>query len=163
MYADKLVEVTDIAEYLGSKYGGWKFLAREIRQARPHQQLDLHPARRLRRPHRLPRLGPREAGFDRMPEDHAGFLRLCQALKRNGKPAGFALGNAVGDGNGKAEWLIWSHGGYLVDEDGKVAINSRETVEALNYMKELYPTFMPGTLSWRDPSNNRAYTSRNAG
>src|SRR3712207_5650154 len=78
----------------------------------------------------------REAGFEKIPEDHDGFLRLCQALKRNNKPAGFTLGNAVGDGNGTAEFLLWSHGGYLVDEDGKVAINGRETVESLNYRSE---------------------------
>ena len=72
------------------------------------------------------------------------FLKLCQALKRINKPAGFALGNAVGDGNGFANWLIWSHGGYLVDEDGKVAINSKETIAALNYLKDLYPTLRAG-------------------
>ena len=27
LYADKLLELTDIAEYLGKKYGGWYFLA----------------------------------------------------------------------------------------------------------------------------------------
>ena len=88
----------------------------------------------------------KEAGFDGVPDDLGQFLRLCQALKRNNKPAGFALGNAVGDGNAFANWLVWAHGGYLVDEDGKVAINSRETIAALNYLKELYPTFISGTL-----------------
>ena len=54
----------------------------------------------------------KEAGYDKIPNDHAGFLKLCQELKKVNKPAGFALGNAVGDGNGFANWLIWSHGGY---------------------------------------------------
>ena len=80
-------------------------------------------------------------------------------MKKNNKPAGFALGNAVGDGNGFAQWLIWSHGGYLVDEAGKVAINSKETIAALEYLKQLYPTFIGGTLGWGDPSNNRAYAA----
>ena len=101
----------------------------------------------------------KEAGFDKMPTTHADFLKLCQALKKNNKPAGFALGNAVGDGNGFANWLIWSHGGFLVDEGGKVAINSKETVSALKYLKDLYPTFVPGTLSWGDVSNNRAFAA----
>ena len=35
-----------------------------------------------------------------------------------GKPAGFALGNAVGDGNGFANWLLWSHNAALLDEEG---------------------------------------------
>ncbi len=36
-------------------------------------------------------------------------------------------------------------------------INSKETVAALEYARELYPTFVPGTLSWLDPSNNKAF------
>ena len=45
----------------------------------------------------------------------------------------------------------------MVDENNKVAINSKETVAALEYAKELYPTFVPGTLSWLDPNNNKAF------
>ena len=45
----------------------------------------------------------------------------------------------------------------MVDEEDKVIINSPETIEALKYAKELYETFVPGTLSWLDPSNNKAY------
>ena len=44
------------------------------------------------------------AGFDDFPKDTDGFLKLCQALKENNTPAGFALGNATGDANG------WCHG-----------------------------------------------------
>ena len=79
----------------------------------------------------------KEAGFDSVPDDHAGFLKLCLAMKKNNKPVGFALGNAVGDGNGFAQWLLWSHNAYLVDEEGKVAINSPQTMEALKYLQEL--------------------------
>jgi len=46
-----------------------------------------------------------------------------------------------------------------VDEAGKVAINSKETIQALTYLKDLYATFVPGTLAWLDPSNNRAYAA----
>src|ERR671920_279375 len=101
----------------------------------------------------------KEAGFDKIPNEHPEFLKLCQALKKANKPPGFALGNAVGDGNGFAQWLIWSHGGALLDEAGKVAINSKETVAALTYLKDLYPTFISGTLSWGDPRYNRAYAA----
>ena len=55
--------------------------------------------------------------------------------------------------------MLWSHGGCLVDEDGKVVINSKETLNALNFVKELYPSFVSGTMSWNDISNNRAYAS----
>src|SRR3546814_11682954 len=46
------------------------------------------------------------AGFDTFPEDTDGFLKLCQALKAKGTPAGFALGHAVLDGNAFAHWLL---------------------------------------------------------
>ena len=38
-----------------------------------------------------------------------------------------------------------------------VVINSPETIKALEYAKELYATFVPGTLSWLDPNNNKAF------
>ena len=160
IYADKLVELSDVAEYLGKKYGGWMFLAEKYgKRARTDNWIGI-PLGGSTGPIVYRTSAVREAGFEKVPEDHAGFLRLCQAMKRSGKPAGFTLGNAVGDGNGTAEFITWSHGAYLVDEDGKVAINSKETVAALSYMKELYPTFAPGTLSWLDPSNNRAFASQ---
>jgi multiple sugar transport system substrate-binding protein len=53
--------------------------------------------------------------------------------------------------------VIWAFGGRLVDEHNKVVINSPETVKALEYARELYPTFVPGTLSWLDPNNNKAF------
>jgi multiple sugar transport system substrate-binding protein len=97
------------------------------------------------------------AGFDGIPKDTTGFLKLCQAMKAKGTPPGFALGKAVGDGNNWAHWLLWSHGGKLVDEKGNVVVNSPETIASLEYAKQLYETFVPGTLSWQDPSNNQAF------
>ena len=67
-------------------------------------------------------------GFDKVPDDHAGLLDLCRKLHKAGKPAGFALGNAVGDGNGFADWMLWSHNASLLDEEGDVTINSKETI-----------------------------------
>ena len=96
------------------------------------------------------------AGFDTFPKDTAGFLKLCKALKAKGTPGGLALGNATGD----ARWTqlaVWALGGKLVDENNKVVIDSPETLKALEYGKELYATFIPGTLSWLDPNNNKAF------
>ena len=56
-----------------------------------------------------------------------------------------------------AHWLFWSFGGQLVNDKNQVTIDSPETVKALEFAKELYPTFVPGTLSWLDPNNNKAY------
>jgi multiple sugar transport system substrate-binding protein len=96
------------------------------------------------------------AGFDTFPKDTTNFLALLKALHAKGTPAGFALGNATGDGLW-CNWLLWSHGGQLVDTGNKVVIDSAETIKALEYAKEMYATFIPGTLSWLDPNNNKAF------
>jgi multiple sugar transport system substrate-binding protein len=159
IYSDKLVELTDIAEYIGTKYGGWLNLAQRYGKRHGTNNWIGLPFGASGGPLVWRKSAVTEAGFQAPPDDHAGFLDLCRKLRAANKPAGFALGNAVGDGNGFANWLVWSHGGFLVDEDNNVAINSRATIEALNYLRELYPTFVPGTIAWGDISNNRAYAA----
>jgi multiple sugar transport system substrate-binding protein len=159
VYADKVIELSDLAEYLGKRYGGWTFLGEKYGKKVGTNNWIGIPFGGSTGPIVYRKSAIKDAGFDKVPDDHAEFLKLCQALKKINKPAGFALGNAVGDGNGFANWMVWSHGGFLVDEAGKVAINSKETIAALNYVKELYPTFVPGTLAWGDPSNNRAFAA----
>jgi len=159
IYADKVMELSDVAEYLGKKYGGWMFLGEKFgKKAKSNNWIGI-PMGGSGGPlvYRVSAL--KEAGHDKVPTDHAGLLKLCQDLKKINKPAGFALGNAVGDANGFANWMLWSHGGSLVDDAGKVTINSKETLNALNFVKELYPNFVSGTMSWNDISNNRAYAS----
>ena len=97
------------------------------------------------------------AGFDEFPKDTAGLLKLCQGLKKAGKPPGFALGHATGDANGWTQWCMWAFGGKTVDDNNNVAIDSPETVAALEYAKQLYATYIDGVLSWLDPSNNKAF------
>jgi multiple sugar transport system substrate-binding protein len=80
-----------------------------------------------------------------------------QNLKANGTPGGFALGNASGDGNCWTHWILWSHGGKMVDDNDNVVINSPETVASLEYVAELGKTFLPGTASWLDGHNNKAF------
>ncbi len=155
LYPDKLLDLTDLGEYLGKKYGGWY----EAGQAynRPDGKkwiaLPLGSAGSM--------IVYREsmvkaAGFDSFPKDTDNFLKLMKALKEKGTPGGMALGNATGDGLW-CNWLIWAFGGKLVDKDNKVVIDSPETLKALEYGKELYATFIPGTLSWLDPNNNKAF------
>lgn len=159
VYADKVIDLSDIGEYLGKRYGGWTFLGDKYgKKAGTNNWIGI-PFGGSTGPIVYRKSALKEAGFDKVPNDHGEFLKLCQALKRINKPAGFSLGNAVGDGNGFANWLLWSHNGYLVDEGGKVAINSKQALDSLKYVKDLYPTFLPGTLSWGDINNNRAYAA----
>lgn len=154
-YPDKLVDMSDLAGYLGRKYGGWYDVC---------QRFGTRDGKWIALPlgiignlmvHRISHV--RAAGFEEFPKDLPGFLKLCQGLKKNGTPAGLALGHAVGDGNDWVHWLVWAHGGKLVDARGNVVINSPETVAALEYARQLYETFIPGTLSWLDVHNNKAF------
>jgi multiple sugar transport system substrate-binding protein len=160
IYVDKLVELTDVADYLGKRYGGWLFLAEKYGKRYNSNTWIGLPFGASGGPLVYRKSMVKAAGFDRVPDDHAGFLDLCQKLQKAGKPAGFALGNAVGDGNGFASWILWSHNASLLDEAGNLVINSKETVAALKYLKALYPTFIAGTSSWNDVSNNRAYSAQ---
>jgi multiple sugar transport system substrate-binding protein len=154
-YPDKLLDVTDLSEYLGRKYGGW-YTGCEA-YLRPDGKkwigvpLGTAGGMMVYRESQL-----KAAGFDRFPRDTDGFLRMMKALKEKGTPGGFTLGNATGD-SGWCNWLVWAFGGQLVDRNNRVVIDSPETLKALEYAKELYPTFVPGTLSWLDPNNNKAF------
>jgi multiple sugar transport system substrate-binding protein len=160
IYVDKLIELSDVAEYLEKRYGGWLALAQRYgKKAKSNTWIGL-PFGASAGPVIYRKSIINSVGFDKVPDDHAGLLDLCRKLQKAGKPAGFALGNAVGDGNGFADWMLWSHGASLLDEEGNVIINSKETVAALKFVKELYPTMIAGTPSWNDVSNNRAYSSQ---
>jgi multiple sugar transport system substrate-binding protein len=160
IYVDKLIELTDVADYLGKRYGGWQPLAQKYGMRNKSSAWIGLPFGASAGPLIYRKSVLQSVGFDKVPEDHAGILDLCRKLHKAGKPAGFALGNAKGDGNGFANWVLWSHNASLLDEEGNVVINSKETVAALKWLKELYPTFIAGTPSWNDVSNNRAYSSQ---
>ncbi|MEO8628631.1 MAG: ABC transporter substrate-binding protein [Betaproteobacteria bacterium] len=161
LYPNQLIDLSDLIDYLGKKYGGWFDACRDY---------GMHEGRWIALPtgagggamvYRESML--HAAGFDRFPKDTDGLLKLCKALKAKGTPAGFALGHATGDATGWVNWILWEYGGRLADPDTKVAINSKETIAALEYAKELYQTFIPGTLSWLDPSNNKAFLAGEIG
>jgi multiple sugar transport system substrate-binding protein len=154
-FTDSTLDLTDVATYLGEKYGGWYPLAERMGTSDGRWIAMPIGASGGRVVYRQSMLN--EVGYDAVPEDVDGFLEMNQKLHGAGKPGGLALGNAVGDANAWCHWLVWAFGGAMVDEEDNVIINSPETIEALNYAKALYATFIPGTLSWLDASNNKAY------
>ena len=155
LYPDKLLDVTDLAEYLGKKYGGWYPACQAY--LRPDGKKWIGLALGAAGSYMVYRQSQlKAAGFDSFPKDTTTFLAMLKALHAKGTPGGFALGNATGDGLW-TNWLIWSHGGKLVDQNNKVVIDSPETIKALEYSREMYATFIPGTLSWLDPNNNKAF------
>src|SRR5437773_177459 len=154
-YPDKLVDVTDLANYLGGKYGGWYPVGKDYCTNKGKWIAIPMGAAGACFVYRESAM--KAAGFEAFPKDTAGFLKLCQGLKAKGMPPGFALGNATGDANTWCHWVVWAHGGKMVDTKDNVVINSPETIAALEYSKQLYETFVPGTLSWLDPNNNKAF------
>jgi multiple sugar transport system substrate-binding protein len=155
LFPDKLIPLTELAEYLGKKYGGWYDVCRDYGM-RGKDWIGLPigangGAMVYRQSH------VKAAGFDTFPTTTDGYLKLAQAMKAKGTPVGHALGHASGDATTWCHWIVWAHGGKLVDESGNVAIDSSETIAALEYCRQLYETFPPGTLSWLDPNNNKAF------
>ena len=154
LYPDKLIDVTDVCNYLGKKYGGFYPVCEQyLKPAGKWIGVPLGAAGNaiVYRESQV-----KAAGFNSFPRDMDGFLKLMKALKEKGTPGGFALGHATGD-QAWAHWLFWAFGGQMVNDKNQVILDSPETVKALEFAKELYPTFVPGTLSWLDPNNNKAY------
>jgi multiple sugar transport system substrate-binding protein len=66
-----------------------------------------------------------------------------------------------GSGEGPLAGILWCYGAKTVEADGKtVAINSRETQAAIEFVKQLYSDAMePSVLVWDDNSNSRLLLS----
>jgi len=44
--------------------------------------------------------------------------------------------------------FLWGNGGHVLDKDGKVVFNSPETIQTLNFLKELYKYAPPGVSGY---------------
>lgn len=157
LFPQKCLDVSDVADYLGKKYGGWLPAAEAYGKVKGKWIAIPMAFNGGYMNYRVAAMN--KAGFSKFPEDLGGFLELCRGLKKNNTPAGFAMGHATGDANSWIHWALWSHDAYLVDANEKIVINSPETAKALDYVKSLYETFIPGTVSWNDSSNNKAFLS----
>ena len=163
LYADKLVDVTDIAEYLGAKYGGWYDMATLFGRVWKGKSWIGLPMGGTTGPANYRVSWVKEAGFDKIPNDLQQFLTLCKALKKNNHPCGFALSHAPGDAPNYANWLLWANGAQLVDENGRVMLDSRETRQAIEYARAMQETMLPGTMAWNGASNNQSFAAGGLG
>src|SRR5262252_5689356 len=80
LYPEKLLDVTDVANYLGAKYGGWYDVCAQYLRPDGKRWIGL-PLGCAGNTfvYRISQM--KEAGFESFPKDTAGFLKLCQALK----------------------------------------------------------------------------------
>ena len=156
LFPQKCLDVSDVATYLGGKYGGWTDSAVIYGKGTGNIWIDIPICYTgILLNYRISSLT--KAGMSKFPATTAEFLEYAKATKRNNTPGGLALGHASGDGNAWVHWCLWAHGGNLVDKSDKVIINSPETEAALVYAKQLYENMIPGVASWNDASNNKAF------
>ena len=100
----------------------------------------------------------KKVGIERPPDTWEEYLAVGKKLKKFGMPVGQTLGHTFGDAPGFAYPVLWAFGGKEVDEKGKVAINSKETLAAVEFVKEFWQGACDeGGLAWDDTNNNRAF------
>jgi multiple sugar transport system substrate-binding protein len=156
LFPQKCLDVTDVADHLGKKYGGWapSSVAYGMGSSTKWIDIPICYAGALMN-YRISSL--KKAGFSKFPTTTDEFLEYAKATKANNTPGGLAFGHASGDANVWTYWCLWTFGGDIVDKNDRVIINSPETEKALIYAKQLYENMIPGVASWNDASNNKAF------
>jgi len=98
-----------------------------------------------------------EAGYPNGPDTYDDLLKGAKKIRdATGHPCGVGLAQEL-DTSMAMRAILWSFGGAEQDEAGNVTINSKQTIEALKYVKDLYQqTETPEVFTWTPPSNNQA-------
>ncbi|HJY86728.1 MAG TPA: extracellular solute-binding protein [Candidatus Acidoferrales bacterium] len=96
-------------------------------------------------------------GYPNGPNTYEQLLDGARKIRKQlGNPCGLGLAQEL-DTSMAMRAILWSFGGSEQDENGNVVINSKNTIEALKYMKALYQdTETPEVFTWDPSSNNRA-------
>ncbi len=97
-----------------------------------------------------------EVGFPEGPDTWEDLRAGGRKIKeRFGNPVGLGLSQET-DSNMALRAVLWSFGGAEQDEQGRVVLDSKETVEALKFVRALYrEAETPEVLTWDPSSNNR--------
>ena len=107
------------------------------------------------------------AGLSEPPATYAEMKDWCEKVNEPGKFWCYGLGlGGYSDNEVQMRNLLWSYGAKVTDEDGKtIAINSPETLEVLNWLKEMNEmgSFPPDMLVADDAGNNKYYQTGVAG
>ncbi len=98
-----------------------------------------------------------QVGYPKGPDTWDDLYKGAKAIKEKfGNPCGLGLSQEL-DTNMAMRALLWSFGGSVQDAEGRVAINSPQTVEALKFMSSLQKDCQTGEVfTWDPSSNNRA-------
>ncbi|MGH7419917.1 MAG: ABC transporter substrate-binding protein, partial [Candidatus Rokuibacteriota bacterium] len=136
LYEASLVDVSDVAEEIGRKQGGWHEYAKVNCFSGSRwigvPQFIVSWAITYRED------WLKEAGFE-YPKTWDDFRKVGRAMKAKGKPFGQAFGHSINDPNNWCYPLTWMWGGLEVERDGKtVALDSKATVEAIKFNNTLW-------------------------
>ena len=75
--------------------------------------------------------------------------------KKHGIPVGIGLSAEIDTGMAMRT-IMYSFGSSVQDEDGNLVLNSKQTLEAIKFVKALFQEAMtPEVLAWEPSSNNR--------
>jgi multiple sugar transport system substrate-binding protein len=152
-YHDRLVDLTDIANAMGQKYGGWVDTAKNIGVV--EGQWKAMMTYMIMQPHLYRKDYFSAVGYDKFPDDYMTLLEASAKLKEKGNPCGLPLANC-NDGNHNWRSVLYSFGGTEQSADGKkVTIASDETLAAIKYGVDLFQKGMTDEVfSWDDSGNN---------
>ena len=152
LYSRHLVNLDDLHDKIGRRAGGATATPPSARAVTAITA----PCRGISSPARWPCAPDLIAEIgENLPDTWEDVHRIGKKLKAKGRPVGFPLSHGAA-ANGSMRAIIWSWGGKLVEDGSKtVAINSKETVEALKFIKALYQDCMEEeVLAWDDRNNN---------
>ena len=153
LFENQLLDMGDIVDDLGKKYGGWYPFAAE--SAQTNSGWRAIPWFWISFPATYNQAHFKKAGLQH-PKTWAELLAHGKVLKKQGNPVGIAVSHCADAVT--TYWSVsWCYGAKVVEADGKTsAINSDKTAEVIEWYKELYRDAMePEILSWDDASNNR--------
>jgi len=152
-YKDKLVDLTDVSNTIGPKFGGWTEMAKTFGLVDGKYMAVMDYA--ILQPHLYRTDYFQEVGYDKLPDDYPTLLEASAKLKEKGHPCGLPLANC-NDGNHNWRSVLYSFGASEQSPDGqKVTIASDETLAAIKYGVELFNKGMTDEVfSWDDSGNN---------
>jgi multiple sugar transport system substrate-binding protein len=153
LFQPGLADVSDICADLARKHGDWYSFAKDHAYVKgqwvgiPYLFISFPGS------HRIDLF---EQVGERAPDTWEDLLRAGRKLKKLGHPVGFAISQTT-DSVTTLYSILWCYGARDVAEDGKtIAINSKETEAAVDYVRALYTDAMdPAVLSWDNAANNQ--------
>src|SRR5258707_8157708 len=159
LYADSVVDVSDVAEEIGKAQGGHYETAKAIAYdgkkwlAVPNTVVGLQIVNRTSWWNEI------DYGPEKYPQTWEEWREAGKKLKAKGHPLGQTLAHAFGDANAFWYPYLWSWGGKEVEADGKtVVLNSPGTVESVKFAVAFWNDACDeGAFAWDDSGNNRAF------